>query len=65
MDKAVVYGKEDIYECYFEDGGYVSVVKNGQPVSYVISPKEAKCFREAAYSGSDTKLLKILDKNCC
>ena len=65
MDKVVVYGKEDIYECYLEDGGYVSVVKNGQPVSYVIGRADAKCFREAAYSESDSKLLKILDKNCC
>ena len=73
MDKVVVYGKEDIYECYFEqtvDGeDYVSVVRNGQPLSYVISTDDGKRFIGLAAKVDDNpdaakKMKKILKKYC-
>lgn len=73
MDKVVIYSKEDIYECYFEqtvDGeDYVSVVRNGQPLSYVISTDDGKRFIGLAAKVDDNpdaakKMKKILKKYC-
>lgn len=73
MDKINVYDKEDMYECYFEqtvDGeDYVSVVRNGQPLSYVISTDDGKRFIGLAAKVDDNsdatkKMKKILKKYC-
>lgn len=73
MDKINIYDKEDMYECYFEqtvDGeDYVSVVKNGQPLSYVIPTDGGKRFirlAEKVDSSPDAakKMKKILKKYC-
>lgn len=73
MDKINIYDKEDMYECYFEqtaDGeDYVSVVKNGQPLSYVIPTDDGKRFIGLAAKADDNpdaakKMKKILKKYC-
>lgn len=73
MDKINIYDKEDMYECYFEqtiDGeDYVSVVKNGQPLSYVIQIDDGKRFIRLAEKVDDSpdaakKMKKILKKYC-
>lgn len=73
MDKTNIYDKEDMYECYFEqtiDGeDYVSVVKNGQPLSYVIPTNDGKRFIGLAAKvdgslGAAKKMKKILKKYC-
>lgn len=73
MDKINIYDKEDMYECYFEqtiDGeDYVSVVKNGQPLSYVIPTDDGKRFIRLAAkvdgsSDAAKKMKKILKKYC-
>lgn len=73
MDKINIYDKEDMYECYFEqtvDGeDYVSVVKNGQPLSYIIPMDDGKKFigLAAKVDGSPDaakKMKKILKKYC-
>lgn len=73
MDKTNIYDKEDMYECYFEqtvDGeDYVSVVRNGQPLSYVIPTDDSKRFIGLAAKVDDNsdaakKMKKILKKYC-
>lgn len=73
MDKIDFYDKEDMYECYFEqtiDGeDYVSVVKNGQPLSYVIPTDDGKRFiglaaKVDSSSEAVKKMKKILKKYC-
>lgn len=73
MDKINVYDKEDMYECYFEqtvDGkDYVSVVRNGQPLSYVIPTDDGQRFIGLAAkvdcsSDAAKKMKKILKKYC-
>lgn len=49
LDNITFYSDDGIYECYVhseEDYEYLSVVKNGQPMSYVVPWRQARPISE-------------------